>query len=124
MTSFHGVRGMIIMWTFLSLHGPFCRDCGIATFRRMTSQTLVAGWWGVISFFVNLGVVCANLASRQTVARLPAPTPPAYGPWERPMEHGRPVLARWYVIVMLVLLAFFVGSSVLDALLTPASHGY
>src|SRR5690349_5367533 len=39
--TFRGHQGMIVIMRFLRLEGPFCRDCGLSTFRRMTSRTLV-----------------------------------------------------------------------------------
>jgi hypothetical protein len=85
---------MIILMTFLSQEGPFCRDCGLATFRRMTGSTLLAGWWGALSMFITPLTVLINVVRRIKVAGLPAPMPPPAGPYEQPMDPGKPLLAR------------------------------
>jgi hypothetical protein len=107
-TKFRGHRGMIILMTFLSSEGPFCRDCGLSTFRRMTSETLLAGWWGAMSFFITPLTVLLNLTRHGKVANLPAPTPPQSGPYERPMDPGAPLLRRPGGIFGIVIAAAFV----------------
>lgn len=100
---FRGHRGMIVMMTFLSLDGPFCRDCGLSTFRRMTASTLIAGWWGYASFLITPVTVVINLVRRGKVADLPAPVPPPNGPSQHPMDPGKPLLARPQAIIGLAL---------------------
>jgi hypothetical protein len=93
-TTFRGHQGFIILMRFLSLKGPFCRDCGLATFRRMTSRTLVQGWWGYGSFVITPITVLINLARRNKVASLPAPQPTEYNFGRQPLDPGPPVLQR------------------------------
>ncbi|WP_460526891.1 hypothetical protein [Flindersiella endophytica] len=107
-TKFRGHRGMIILMTFLSSEGPFCRDCGLSTFRRMTSETLLAGWWGAMSFFITPLTVLLNLTRHGKVASLPPPSPPPAGPYERPMDPGAPLLRRPGGIFGVVIAAGFV----------------
>jgi hypothetical protein len=92
--TFRGHRGMIVIMQFLHLKGPFCRDCGLATFRDMTAKTLLQGWYGYVSFLVTPLTVLINLVRRGKVAGLPAPTPPPSGQHGRPMDPGAPLLAR------------------------------
>lgn len=40
-----GHQGIVVLMRFLSVRGPFCRDCGLSTYRRMSSDTLWQGWW-------------------------------------------------------------------------------
>jgi hypothetical protein len=102
--TFRGHRGMVIMMTFLSLAGPFCRDCGLSTFRRMTASTLIAGWWGYASFLITPVTVIINLVRRGKVANLPAPVPPPNGgPSRQPMDPGAPLLARPQALIGLAL---------------------
>ena len=52
-TTFRGHQGFLVVMRFLSVPGPFCRDCGLATFRTMTSRTLVQGWYGYGSLIIT-----------------------------------------------------------------------
>jgi hypothetical protein len=95
--TFRGHQGLILIARFLSVPGPFCRNCGLATFRRMTANTLVAGWWGVISLFATPATILINLVRRQKVAALPEPqrvpgVAGALAPY--PLDPGQPLLNR------------------------------
>ena len=96
---FRGHQGFIVMMRFLSLDGPFCRDCGLSTFRGMTARTLVQGWYGYASLIITPITVLMNLARRGKVAKLPAPQPNPYGPSRPPMDPGAPLLQRPMAIV-------------------------
>ena len=84
---------------FLSMPGPFCRDCGLSVFRRMQAHTLVAGWWGYVSFIIGPVTMLINLARRGKVANLPAPNPIA---GHRPVPPGIPVLQRWQAVGLVI----------------------
>lgn len=103
--TFHGHQGMILVMRFLSLRGPFCRDCGVATFRRMTERTLVQGWWGFLSSVITPVVVLMNLVLRHKVASLAAPVrvPGAPAVQNAPMNPGAPLLARPLALVGLAI---------------------
>lgn len=94
--TFRGHRGMIILMSFLHMKGPFCRDCGLATFRRMTANTLLVGWWGWASVFITPITVLINLVRRGKVANLAAPqrVPGIVPQIPAPLNPGKPVLAR------------------------------
>jgi hypothetical protein len=91
---FRGHQGFVVVMRFLSLDGPFCRDCGLSTFRSMTSKTLVQGWYGYASFIITPITVLMNIARRGKVAHLSAPQPNPWGPSRRPMDPGPHLLAR------------------------------
>jgi len=98
---------MILLGSFLRDDGPFCRDCGLATFRRMTANTLAFGWWGLIPFFVTPITVLDNLVQRRKVAKLAAPQPmPGFVPHvPGPLNPGKPVMSRvrsWAGIVIVL----------------------
>jgi hypothetical protein len=97
--TFRGHQGFIVVMRFLSLEGPFCRDCGLATFRRMTSRTLVQGWYGWASFIITPITVLINLVRRGRVANLGAPQPNPYGPSRPPMDPGPRLLQRPMTII-------------------------
>lgn len=107
MTSFDSVEGEGVIWRIRTVHGPFCRDCGSTTSLRMTRATLADGWWSMASFVVTPAILFTNRRHRRKVIRLPAPEPPAYGPWRRPMDPrsvdlGRPFLSRKEILVILL----------------------
>ncbi|BFU46292.1 hypothetical protein [Krasilnikovia sp. MM14-A1004] len=97
--TFRGHQGFIVFMRFLSVPGPFCRDCGLATFRAMTSRTLVQGWYGILSFLIAPTTVLQNLFQRSRVASLPAPQPNPYGPSRHPMDPGPRLLMRPMTII-------------------------
>lgn len=101
--TFRGHRGMIVIMQFRSLKGPFCRDCGLATFRQMTAQTLIQGWYGYASFVITPFTVLLNLFRRSSVAGLPAPQPSPYGQSRQPMDPGPALLARPSAIIGLAI---------------------
>ena len=93
-TTFRGHRGMIVLMQFLSTEGPFCRNCGLGTFRHMTSRTLVQGWYGYGSAIITPITVLINLVRRNKVAKLAPPQPNPYGPSRPPMDPGPRLLQR------------------------------
>jgi hypothetical protein len=97
--TFRGHQGMIILMRFLRRPGPFCRDCGLATYRDVTSKSLVQGWWGVLSVFINPIVMLTNLGSRSAVVALPPPVPGAPRP---PLNPGKPMLRRPAMLMLLL----------------------
>jgi hypothetical protein len=112
---FRGHQGFVIVMRFLSLDGPFCRDCGLATFRSMTSRTLVQGWYGYASLIITPITVLINLVRRDTVASLPAPRPNQYAPSRPPMDAGKHLMARpmtWIGLAIPLAIAVFIGIAV------------
>lgn len=86
-----GHRGFLVMMQFLRSPGPFCRDCGMATYRRMTVESLWLGWWGMLSSVINPITMLINLGPRSRILALPAPIP---GSPRRPMDPGKPLYQR------------------------------
>jgi hypothetical protein len=114
--TFRGHRGIIIVMQFLSLKGPFCRDCGISTFRDMTSKTFVQGWWGYASFVITPFVLLWNLFQRLKFNDMPAPRPAPDGNSVAPMPLGKPLFLRPTIIGLLVpLIAIgFIGYAIVS----------
>jgi len=106
--TFRGHRGMIVIMQFLHVRGPFCRDCGLATFRDMSAKTLVQGWWGYASSIITPITLLINLARRGKVANLQPPRPPAQGPSGRPMDPGAPLLTRPAALIGLSIPLFLI----------------
>ena len=115
-TTVRGHQGIILMMRFLSMHGPFCRSCGLSIYRDMTAKTLVQGWWGVASFFLTPLTVLFNLIPRSKIAALPAPRAASDGSSRQPLDPGQPLLARPMAIVglaipvVLIIMFAFIGN--------------
>ncbi|MGV9677594.1 LppU/SCO3897 family protein [Nocardia sp. NPDC003482] len=117
--NFRAHRGLIFLMQFRTARGPFCRDCGLATFRRMTGDSLWQGWWGLLSFVINPITMLSNLPARSKVAALPPPIP---GSPYQPMNPGAPLTRRPQMIGLLVPLAL-VGVIVAAAVTGGSSSG-
>lgn len=52
--------------------GQLCRSCANQIFLRMTLWTATLGWWGLISFFVNVGFLANNLLNWVWAMTLPS----------------------------------------------------
>jgi len=120
-TTFRGHQGILVVMRFLSLAGPFCHDCGMATYRRMTGDTLLQGWWGYASSVITPVTVLINLTRRGKVANLPAPVPPPDGRHGRPLDPGKPLYARPQTWIGLCLPFFVLFMIIMFAVLS--SHG-
>jgi hypothetical protein len=72
--------GLILVQRFFKLDVPLCREHGLATTKDQLGKTLVQGWWGIISFFVNIFVVVTDVAALLAFRRLPAPSGVATAP--------------------------------------------
>ncbi|MFA7763321.1 hypothetical protein ACGFNX_23035 [Streptomyces sp. NPDC048723] len=92
-----GHQGLIVLMRFLSLRGPFCRDCGLATYRRMSSDTLWQGWWGPLSAFITPVTLLMNLGPRAAFRGL---APPAGG-YRPALDPGKPMWRRGPVLLFL-----------------------
>jgi hypothetical protein len=111
--TFRRHTGMLLLMRFSGTPGPFCRDCGLDAFRAATGYTLLAGWWGWLSFFITPITLILNLVRRGTVAKLAAPTDPA--PGRQPADPGRPVYQRFAIAGLLVpvlVVGFIVAAAV------------
>ena len=117
--TFRRNTGMVVIRRSYTLTGPFCRDCGTAAFRNLTNATLITGWWGLISFFVNFGYVIGNFGDYGWIRKLSAPSMRAGVPSQPAWAPGRPLLARGGPWVSIGLLAF----AVLAVVLQPRDSG-
>lgn len=92
------------------MDGPFCRTCGTAVFRELTNRTLITGWWGVISFFVNFVTIIENFDAYRVIQRLPPPRPdPSVASLlAEPLDVGKPLVRRagvWIAAAFFVTMA-------------------
>ncbi|GAB2851478.1 hypothetical protein GCM10027176_63080 [Actinoallomurus bryophytorum] len=86
--------GAVLMHTIWTSHGPFCRDCGLHTFRRQTTKTLAGGWCSIGALVATPIFLLMNIVARGKVANLPAPQPRADGRGQAPLDPGPPVFQR------------------------------
>ncbi|MFD3515989.1 hypothetical protein [Streptomyces sp. NPDC058657] len=94
-------QGMVVIMRTVTRRAVYCRTCGLAVYRQLTSSTLVTGWWGFFSLFVTPFVVLGNvLGARAALRRLSEP----YGAVRPPLDPGRRVLRR--APAMLILAPF------------------
>ncbi|MBB5916111.1 hypothetical protein BJY24_005023 [Nocardia transvalensis] len=112
---FRGHRGLLIVMQFRRQPGPFCRDCGLATYRRMTVDSAWLGWWGLLSVVINPTTMLINLPARATVAAL---APPAPGSPRQPMDPGKPLLHRPAALGLLIPVT--IVASIVTAVALPA----
>ncbi|MCX4682111.1 hypothetical protein OG413_43810 [Streptomyces sp. NBC_01433] len=110
-------QGLLLMMRFHKIDGPFCRSCGTAVVRELTTKTLWQGWWSPFSlvFFSPFTLVWNLLASRK-LAALPAPGPPALGAAR--VQEGKPVHRRpmaYVAIVPLIWAVWFITGMITHA---------
>ncbi|MDQ1748107.1 MAG: hypothetical protein QOD07_2370 [Frankiaceae bacterium] len=65
--------GMLVMQRFVKLRAALCREHGVALTKKYLGKTLLEGWWGYISFFVNWFVVVTDLVALSQAKKLPQP---------------------------------------------------
>ena len=115
--TFRGHRGFIILMKFLSAPGPYCRDCGLSVFRSMTEDTLILGWWGVISVVATPVTAIINVVERLQVSKLGQPrrAPDVVAPLPAPLDPGKPLYGRpkfWISIVLVFAGVIALGAAI------------
>lgn len=90
-TTIRGHRGLFVFMRLPKNQGPFCRTCGTAVNRDMTSKTLWEGGWTFGSPILVPFVLISNAVQRRKILQL---APPAPGFPRRPLDPGKPVLRR------------------------------
>ena len=89
-----------------------CKSCGIALFRQFQNATLLKGWWGPISVFINFFCMCGNVGAWLQLSSLKPPTlatDHVAVPLNGPMPHGAPLLRRagiWVTAALFIYIAF------------------
>jgi hypothetical protein len=103
-------RAWVVRARTLRSRLELCRSCGLALGRSRQNRTLLAGWWGFLSFFRNLSIVGGNAAALRSLARLGPPCRDAAvaASIPEPLPTGRPVVRRaglWVTAGLLVVVA-------------------
>ncbi|KPC60541.1 hypothetical protein ADL29_29065 [Streptomyces chattanoogensis] len=103
-------QGLLLAMRFHKVPGPFCRSCGIAIVRDLSTKTMWQGWWSPFSLIFSLITLLTNFRTGRKLAALapPGPTAPGYArlPEGAPI-HRRPlayvatvpfVWAIWFIV--------------------------
>jgi hypothetical protein len=102
--TFRRHQGVLMWMRFSSVNGPFCRPCGTAIYREVTSETVWQGWWSPLSLVLfTPGTLIINRVALAQINKLPAPIPGQPGPQLAP---GTPVLRRASSLAALLPLAW------------------
>ena len=113
-------NGYVILMQFKQLQGPFCRNCGLNAWRRMTNSTLLRGWLGVFSFFIAPVTALINVINLPKLNSLPPPQPGTAV--RQPADPGAGLLARPGVYVYAGVLAVVLLVVAVPALGAALSH--
>ena len=77
---FHAHTGMLIMMRHSQIGGKQCKNCINKHFTQYTGWTALAGWWGMVSFFITPCVLVWNTGLWLSTLGLQAPPPGARPP--------------------------------------------
>ncbi|MEV6397339.1 hypothetical protein AB0M39_21630 [Streptomyces sp. NPDC051907] len=93
-------QALIFLMKFRKMDGPFCRTCGRALIRSMTTSTLWQGWWSPFSLalFAPFALI-SNLIAHIRLGRLPRPEPDAH---RQQLDEGKPVVQRPLAYIALI----------------------
>ncbi|PHR92076.1 MAG: hypothetical protein COA78_33730 [Blastopirellula sp.] len=72
--TFYQNIGLLFMRFSRTADGDFCKSCIHKTFWEFTLLSLVLGWWGIISFIVNIFFILNNII-RYTGCLMMEPVP-------------------------------------------------
>lgn len=81
--------GMLFRRKLVTIEGNFCRGCCSKYFFQQTGATLVTGWWGQISAFINPFLIVHNVVRYGFVMVTPWRGGPARGAGAAPVVMSR-----------------------------------
>ncbi|MFF4699956.1 hypothetical protein [Streptomyces chattanoogensis] len=93
-------QGLLMVMRFHRELGPFCRSCGIAMVRHLSTKTMWQGWWSPFSLIFSLVTLLTNFLTGRKLAALAPPGPTAPG-YER-LPEGEPIHRRPLAYVAIV----------------------
>lgn len=111
--TFRQHTGMVLWMKFEAAVGPFCRSCGLYSFRASQAHTLILGWWGPLSLLIAPVVLVRNLRQRGRIAAL---GPVVVTSDRQPVDPGFPLYQRPAILGMFLpfLVAGFMVFAVLN----------
>lgn len=112
------VKGLWLWASSEEVDGPFCRDCGLATFRRMQNRTLLLGWWSPLGILMTTIALVGNVRARGRLRKLAPPMPGSRAPLGSagPTQPGPPVWLRpgaWVTVATITAIAVLTTTAVL-----------
>lgn len=78
--AFYQNIGVLVIRFTSTMEGELCKTCIHSTFWKMTAINLTLGWWGIISFIVNIFFILNNLFYYLGALGMEAPAPDAAPP--------------------------------------------
>jgi hypothetical protein len=93
-----------------------CRSCALHDFARMTGWTLLLGWWGFISFFINWGFLCFNVLSTLWALTVPGVVAVARHALDEHREYALNLLATRDLDTVVDVLAKTTGAPHVDVI--------
>ena len=82
--------GMVFAQRFVKVRKPLCKEHGMQMTAAFLGRTMVQGWWGFVSFFVNIVVVLGDVGVWVAYRTLADPRP---APNASPMSSALMALA-------------------------------
>ena len=65
--------GLVVLRTVRKVDADLCREHGSKKARSFLLQTMLFGWWGLISLFANFGIIARDMAALRAYRRLEHP---------------------------------------------------
>jgi predicted Zn-dependent peptidase len=93
--TFQDPKSVVMFWLG-KVHGIFCRDCGIATFRLVQKRVMVRGWWSIPGVVYTPVALAINAAEYLRFRGLPVPIRTS---GIDPLAKGRSVLLSSQIII-------------------------
>lgn len=100
--SFTSNVGVVFASRRSAVSGTFCHDCALHLGRKTQNRTMMTGWWGLISFFINFAAVVGNSSALRKAGALGAATGGDPG---RRLDPGKPVIYRSGIVVVAAIVA-------------------
>lgn len=93
-------QAFVYVMRFQKVDGPFCRPCGRAMNRALTTKTLWSGWWSPLSLIIFTPFALLwNLIAHVKINRL---APPSTAPHGVQLDEGNPLVLRPLSYVALI----------------------
>jgi hypothetical protein len=118
--------GLIVLRRYWTYQAPLCREHGTQLAANWLLATLLMGWWGVISFFMNFGAVAKDVGALRAARRLALPgsaiLPAGFGAGSAPVP-ASPLVPRGQLALAGAAILLIGGALVYEANFGPKPVG-